>query len=84
MEHQYFSTPSAYQPTLCPICNSTLKRCLISEDKAVLMCPVLTCYFPFNQDPSGLQITKVEQEEILDNVATRMENAKLDPKGLTH
>ncbi|CDO55970.1 similar to Saccharomyces cerevisiae YNL162W-A Putative protein of unknown function [Geotrichum candidum] len=63
---------------LCPICGTTLKRVLLDVEKALEVCPVLTCVYPFNNENVDHLVSTVSEDEVLKNVADRMKRANLD------
>ncbi|CAI4035951.1 hypothetical protein SMKI_14G1610 [Saccharomyces mikatae IFO 1815] len=49
----------------CPDCNEKLQKCLIQQNYAIIICPSLTCGYPFNQRDILDNLTYVDDNDVL-------------------
>ncbi|QLG74158.1 hypothetical protein HG535_0G00430 [Zygotorulaspora mrakii] len=57
---------------VCPDCTTNLKKCLIQQNYAVVICPNLDCGYPFNQTQAINNIVYVKEKEIIEVAKSRL------------
>lgn len=58
--------------TTCPECKSALQKCLIQQNYAMVICPSLTCGYPFNQAPVLDNLVYIDDKDVLDVAQRRL------------
>lgn len=56
---------SSEQAGICPDCGENLKKCLIQQNYAMVICPNNQCGYPFNQNEALSNVVYVDESEVL-------------------
>lgn len=56
---------SSEQAGICPDCGENLKKCLIQQNYAMVICPNNQCGYPFNQNEVLSNVVYVDESEVL-------------------
>lgn len=59
------SIASSEQAGICPDCGENLKKCLIQQNYAMVICPNNKCEYPFNQNEVLSNVVYVDESEVL-------------------
>lgn len=67
--------PYDHQSTIqCPDCGNHLKKCLIQQNYAMVICPNLECGYPFNQSEVINHIVHINDKDIIEVAKDRLSN----------
>ncbi|CCH60531.1 hypothetical protein TBLA_0D00210 [Henningerozyma blattae CBS 6284] len=61
-------------PTKCPLCYSSLQKCLIQQNYAMIICPNVQCGYPFTTSENIDHILYVHEDEVLSVAESRLSN----------